>query len=234
MSLNDPAIIYGFVTTLEIDNLGLCGGMLLLNAFARPLEFHCTLPIKASRTQEILYGKSLRPFLCGHLIAKALIEKTKTQANLLITDCRDTWTVGCEISQPTFFHRQPVMVDGELSQTSLIATAAMDSLVDETQHRETNPGEWEHSGSLDNQRRDNQLQDNQAPGNPTIVSIADNWRRMQSHGQDVLIASEKMGPSESKLQVWLDAYCAENELSEPFERIRQAIAEAHNIARGAA
>ena len=67
----------GFLTVVENDQLGLLGGYLLLNPAGRPLEFHCTAPVKASRTQEILYGPTLRAFLYGEQIGQTLLSKTK-------------------------------------------------------------------------------------------------------------------------------------------------------------
>ena len=60
-----PAI--GFLTVTEHAEHGLFGGYLILNVSGRPLEFHCTAPLKPSRAQEILYGPTLRPFLFGDL-----------------------------------------------------------------------------------------------------------------------------------------------------------------------
>ncbi len=39
----------GFLTILEHQQHGLVGGYLLLNTAGRPLEFHCTAPVKATR-----------------------------------------------------------------------------------------------------------------------------------------------------------------------------------------
>ncbi|MBL9124077.1 MAG: hypothetical protein JNG90_10630, partial [Planctomycetaceae bacterium] len=48
-----PAL--GFLTVVEHEQLGLIGGYLLLNLSGRPLEFHCTAPLKPNRAQQILY-----------------------------------------------------------------------------------------------------------------------------------------------------------------------------------
>ena len=41
---------------------------MLLNLAGRPLEFHCTAPVKPNRVQQILYGPSLQPYLYGEQI----------------------------------------------------------------------------------------------------------------------------------------------------------------------
>lgn len=80
-----PAAL-GFLTVVEQPDLGLCGGYLLLNRAGRPLEFHCTTPVKANRAQEILYGPTLGPYLYGELIAAALIQKSKISPLAVLTD----------------------------------------------------------------------------------------------------------------------------------------------------
>ena len=79
----------GFLSVVENDQLGLLGGYLLLNAAGRPLEFHCTAPVKASRTQEILYGPTLRPFIVGEQIGQTLLVKSKLAPLAVCTDTHD-------------------------------------------------------------------------------------------------------------------------------------------------
>lgn len=87
MNVTRPATpAFGFLTVVEQPELGLLGGYLLLNAGGRPLEFHCTAPVKPNRAQEILYGSSLRPYLCGEQIGQALVGRAKTDALLVFTD----------------------------------------------------------------------------------------------------------------------------------------------------
>jgi hypothetical protein len=76
----------GFLTVIENAELGLLGGYLLLNAAGRPLEFHCTAPIKANRAQEILYGPTLKPFLYGEQIGQTLLAKSKLAPLVVCTD----------------------------------------------------------------------------------------------------------------------------------------------------
>ncbi|MEX2173861.1 MAG: hypothetical protein WD872_05825 [Pirellulaceae bacterium] len=76
----------GFLTVVEDADLGLLGGYLLLNAAGRPLEFHCTAPVKPTRAQEILYGSTLRPYLYGEQIGQTLLLKSKLTPVLVCTD----------------------------------------------------------------------------------------------------------------------------------------------------
>src|SRR5437762_13939904 len=67
----------GFLTVIESADLGLLGGYLLLNATGRPLEFHCTASVKPNRTQEILYGPTLKPHLYGEVTRQAMPAASK-------------------------------------------------------------------------------------------------------------------------------------------------------------
>lgn len=80
-----PAI--GFLTAVEHAEFGIFGGYLILNAAGRPLEFHCTAPVKANRAQEILYGPTLRDYLYEQ-IAPALFAKAKATPALVCTDVK--------------------------------------------------------------------------------------------------------------------------------------------------
>ncbi len=76
----------GFLTIHDTSQQGLIGGFLILNAVGRPLEFHCTTPVKANRAQEILYGNTLKPYLCGEQIARTLIARAKTPLAFVVTN----------------------------------------------------------------------------------------------------------------------------------------------------
>ncbi|MDB4533433.1 hypothetical protein N9242_01075 [Vicingaceae bacterium] len=76
----------GFLTVLEIDDLGFCGGLLILNSLGRPLEFHCTVPVSTNRAQKILYGPTLRSFLFNEKIGMSLYHKAKKKPQVLVTN----------------------------------------------------------------------------------------------------------------------------------------------------
>lgn len=76
----------GFLTVVEYAQFGLFGGYLVLNTAGRPLEFHCTAPIRPNRAQEILYGPTLEPYLFGEQIGQTLLNKAKSEALVVFTD----------------------------------------------------------------------------------------------------------------------------------------------------
>ena len=76
----------GFLTVLEHSQHGLMGGYLVLNIAGRPLEFHCTAPVKPNRAQQILYGPTLEPYLYGEQIGHALVSKSSLEPLVIFTD----------------------------------------------------------------------------------------------------------------------------------------------------
>ena len=77
----------GFLTVLE-EPSGYLGGYLVTNAWGRPLEFRLSTAVQPSRVQQILYGDTMRAYVCADLIGKTLLEKTATAAQIIVTDCQ--------------------------------------------------------------------------------------------------------------------------------------------------
>lgn len=73
----------GFLWVASTD-LGYVGGLLVTNQLGRPLEFQCTTPVRPNRTQEILYGSTLQPFIYSELIGKTLYDRLKVQPELIL------------------------------------------------------------------------------------------------------------------------------------------------------
>lgn len=90
----------GFLATLEVPDLGFVGGLLVTTRHGRPLEFQCTAPVKPNRTQEILYGPSLGPFLLGELIGKTLIEKVGVKPHLILTEQEEVLELRNHVGTP--------------------------------------------------------------------------------------------------------------------------------------
>jgi hypothetical protein len=90
----------GFLTVVQDDQHGLFGGYLLLNTAGRPLEFHCTAPIKPNRAQQILYGPTLEPYLFGEQIGQTLLVRGKLQPQVVCTDREPALAVREYVSMP--------------------------------------------------------------------------------------------------------------------------------------
>lgn len=98
---------FGFLTCVESPTHGVFGGYLLVDPWGRPLEFHCTAPVKVSRAQQILYGATLAPQLHGRNIGATLLAEGAIAPELVFTD------------MGTMLHvrghtRLPVLLVGEL------------------------------------------------------------------------------------------------------------------------
>ena len=86
MSETESVPPLGFITVMDHPKFGLTGGFLVLNSVGRPLEFHCTAPVKPNRAQEILFGNTLRPYLYGEQIALILTRRSKSPIRYIFTD----------------------------------------------------------------------------------------------------------------------------------------------------
>jgi hypothetical protein len=101
------ALVLGFLTITGNPQDGLIGGLLALNDRGRPIEFHCTAPLRANRAQQILYGHTLRPYLYGEQIAHALLERCKVTARITFTDEEDVMAVRGITAAPVVLVRPP-------------------------------------------------------------------------------------------------------------------------------
>jgi len=80
---NENRLHLGFLRVALTDQ-GYVGGLLVTNHLGRPLEFQCTTPVRANRTQQILYGPTLEPFIYSELIGKTLFERLAVKPHLLV------------------------------------------------------------------------------------------------------------------------------------------------------
>ncbi|UUO07428.1 hypothetical protein M4951_03745 [Blastopirellula sp. J2-11] len=123
----------GYLTVVEDEQHGLFGGYLLLNSNGRPLEFHCTTPVRANRAQEILYGPTLREYLCGEQIAAALVRKTNLAPQMICTDIVEVLAVRQHVEVPVI---------------AVAATAAERTTAPETEPAENAAGQtWRVDGA---------------------------------------------------------------------------------------
>ena len=77
---------FGFLTAVDSPAHGLFGGYLIVDAFGRPLEFHCTAPVKVTRAQQILYGPTLHGHLHGQQIGGSLLAEGRVPPAVVLTD----------------------------------------------------------------------------------------------------------------------------------------------------
>lgn len=115
----------GFLSVLDIEGVGFCGGYLLLNSSGRPVEFHCTLPVNPDRAQRILYGSTLEPFLYSEHIGKPLLEKSRLNPGAVFVEQASLLDLNSHTSKPVVHvFRESSESTRESSETDEAATDA--------------------------------------------------------------------------------------------------------------
>ncbi len=102
-AVSEKTAFLGFITVVDHPRFGLVGGFLVLNLLGRPIEFHCTAPVKANRAQEILYGNTLKPYLFGEQIGQVLIRRCKAETAAILTDTTEILAVQDFLDFPVVF-----------------------------------------------------------------------------------------------------------------------------------
>ena len=92
--------VIGFLTVVANADVGVCGGYLLLSQHGRPLEVHCTAPVKPNRAQEVLYGPTLMPYLYGEQVGQALFTAAAQKPAVVCTDVEDVLALREFVSVP--------------------------------------------------------------------------------------------------------------------------------------
>jgi hypothetical protein len=91
---------FGYLSVINSADHGYFGGYLIIGPIGRPLEFHCTAPVRPSRAQQILYGPTLEPFLLGEQIAGTMLDAAKLKPRLILANCEATLYVRSRIGSP--------------------------------------------------------------------------------------------------------------------------------------
>ena len=210
-----PAL--GFLTVLEHPQHGLMGGYLVLNRAGRPLEFHCTAPLKPNRAQQILYGPTLEPYLFGEQIGQALVAKSQVEPLMICTDLRPAMAVRSLVSAPVAL----VLADGDTGTgaepvrptlAATIASATAESVADSaTSEAAAARGE----GAL---RMPRLRVDAGHPGRPHL--------QVFQVGRNRLAVTPDREADRSAILKRLAPLDDLFDLNEPFTRIREALEEA--------
>lgn len=100
------SMVLGFYSVISLDEIGFCGGYLVLNPMGRPQEFHCTLPIQPQRAQQILYGESLLAHLYADHLGPPLVAKAKLKADLVLINQPESLQLVDRLSVPVAYLRK--------------------------------------------------------------------------------------------------------------------------------
>ena len=93
-------LTFGYLSVVHSAEHGFFGGYLVISVLGRPLEFHCSAPVRPSRAQEILYGPTLQPYLLGEQIGGTLLGRAKLSPRLILTDQPAMLCLGGEMDVP--------------------------------------------------------------------------------------------------------------------------------------
>ena len=191
----------GFLSVVEHEDQNLYGGYLILNPSGRPLEFHCTAPVRANRAQEILYGATLKPYLYGEQIGRTLLGKASSKPLFLCTDELHALTVRQFIKTPTM-----LIVDRCLDGESTDSVPSTEYAVPSTAYPVPSTQYRVH---------------NSEPGVPAPKSL----QRFTIDGIQAATLETHIDDQQAILDAW-QPYRGNLDLFEPFTRIREAIEEA--------
>ncbi|MGD9722759.1 MAG: hypothetical protein AB7O59_15605 [Pirellulales bacterium] len=204
-----PQPALGFLTILEHELHGLVGGYLILNTSGRPLEFHCTAPLKPNRAQQILFGPTLDSYLYGEQIGQTLVARASVELLAVCTDVERALCVREFVATPL-----ALVLGGEKTGDNLRIdnTTTADSSL-------PSPLTGEGPGV-------------RVPNHSSGAWRVDAAHRTGPHLAEFTIGRNRLAvpahrhDDRERLTAQLESVAA-LDLCEPFERIRQAVEEAH-------
>lgn len=201
-----PAL--GFLTVVRHELHGLFGGYLVLNLSGRPLEFHCTTPIKPNRAQEILYGPTLEPFLYGEQIGQTLVAKAEISPLALLTDVPPALAVRVHVGVPVGL---------------VVAPESRASVASNPADARSDPGDRTESEPTTVEPR--------APATAAAIASSPLAGPHFALGRNRLAVGLAFRDDRDLLAERLAAVAEGFDLAEPFDRIRGAIEEAQRGGR---
>ena len=198
----------GFLTVVEHPQYGLFGGYLILNTAGRPLEFHCTAPIKPNRAQEILYGPTLESFLYGEQIGQTLISQGSATPLVICTDREPALAAREHISTPLLLVLPPESPNGDCPnfRVNENGTVPFDAASESTP---------DQSGRF--------FRVDAAHSGPRLVTF--------QLGRNRLALPERADEDRRLVGERLADLAESFDVAEPFQRIRDAIEEAQQAVR---
>jgi hypothetical protein len=193
----------GFYTVLEHPEIGWTAGYLLLTTSGRPIEFHCTLPVRPTRTQSLLFGASLGDYLIAERFPATLFDRSRTAPVLLCVDQTPALAVQRHLEIPVV----RVLAEEPAVQGEPPVPASEESAVSPVQTTG-----WGHRES------------------GTVASLTLGSNRILLAGAAGMTGMKVVSPQQDIESLWQSLEC-QLDLSEPFDRIREALREATREAR---
>lgn len=220
----------GFLTVIDHEIYGLVGGYLLLSPTGRPLEFHCTSPVKPNRAQEILYGNTLEPYLYGEQIARALLSRAKTPISFVLTDAAAVLAVQEWFDKPLIYvfrqikrHNTPV----DLIELAERAENREPAIEISEELNESLRSFGIENARLQSARDDEKDKKHLIPHVPGLNT--DLWKEFKIGNRIIAIPEIDDVPHTALLEE-IKTISRTVDLAEPFTRIRLAVEEAQRAA----
>ncbi len=208
----------GFLTVEVSEQHGLFGGYLVLSPLGRPLEFHCTAPVKPNRAQQILYGPTLEPYLYGQQIGQTLLSKSRRKPPVVLTDVPQVLALRDYSSTPVVFVSPTVDYTVDPSAHDQAVAEPPPGPTPETPASGENDGE--NSDPADASGAVYRLDAAHSAGSKSVMV------RIGAHELALPIGADD---NSDQLVKQLENVAKRVDLAEPFERIREAIQEAQRI-----
>jgi hypothetical protein len=201
----------GFITVIDHPQHGLIGGYLVLNRAGRPLEFHCTNPVRPTKTQEILFGNALEPYLYGEQIARTLASKSKLKVVVILTNIVSALSANGLINFPIAY----IFDNSQKNANKNISEELSESL--RFFGIEKNHNQENESSKVD-----------EIPPLPPVTGLdVEYWQSYIVGNRTIAIPGEQSKDRENLINE-LNKIAHNVDLLEPFSRIKLAIAETHN------
>jgi hypothetical protein len=199
---------FGYLSTLDLADEGVFGGYLLISPLGRPVEFHCTTPIRPNQVQKILYGPTLPSYLLVEQIGGTLLANSRSKPTIVVTDQNDAFSLSSRFGLPLVQLVAPIP-SGEAAAPSEAGNwSSGDTALDVG-------GTTPPSGDQDG-----------AAQRPTPQF--DSTRHFEVRGHQFELPTD-CGADRDSISALLKQLAAHVDLAEPFGRIHEAIREAQRI-----
>jgi len=83
------------------------GAILVTDEWGKPLEFRCTAPVRPTKLQRTLYGKSLLPHILTELIGAPLVSSVREKPQLILIADEAYFDVRHKVSAPVIRVTRP-------------------------------------------------------------------------------------------------------------------------------
>ena len=211
---------------------GIIGGFLVLNLVGRPVEFHCTAPVRPNRAQEILFGSTLEGFVCGEQIATALVGKTKLELAAVLTNNPAMLTAPSSLGMPFAL----VFQHGERNESSGEDESEPNRLEDDVLDGEDSCSARAYVAPTDEEDANVKTRFYQSLDSSPFVPGVDyrRWRQTSIGVNRIALPRGFQSDATGKISfdecvTRIEPFFRSIDSVEPFERIRLAVEEAQRV-----